>query len=209
MLRLAGLTKRYEGRTIINGLDYEFSYGNVVVVTGANGSGKSTLLKIVSGLLNPTRGTVTWTIDGIDYAPRDAMRLLGYVSPEAGLYDRLTAAEHVSFFASLRRIKHDDKWVEAILAKVQLAEYKHLPVGQFSSGMKQRMKLACSLLHKPPALILDEPSTNLDSYGHELLENIVAEQACRGLVIIATNEEREVTKFGQRLLHLGQCPRAN
>ena len=132
------------------------------------------------------------------------MNKLGYLSPEIGLYERLTAAEHIAFFAALRGTNRGKAWVKDALRRVQLAEYAHYPVGQFSSGMKQRMKLACALVHDPQVLVLDEPSSNLDKQGLDLLDSIITEQKNKGLVILATNEEREVAMYGQTPLRLGQ-----
>ena len=93
MLRIDNLSKKYNGRTIFQAVNCEVSAGQVLVITGPNGSGKSTLLKILCGLLNPTRGEVRWSIAGHEGSPKESMKKLGYLSPEMGLYDRLTAAE--------------------------------------------------------------------------------------------------------------------
>lgn len=204
MLRVNSLSKNYNGRVIFQAVNCEVYAGQILVITGSNGSGKSTLLKILCGLLSPTRGDVWWSIAGQEQRPKEAMNKLGYLSPEIGLYDRLTAAEHIGFFAALRGINRGEAWVKDALRRVQLAEYARYPVGQFSSGMKQRMKLACALVHDPRVLVLDEPSSNLDKQGLDLLDSVIAEQQNKGLVILATNEEREVAKYGQALLHLGK-----
>ena len=203
MLQVRGLAKHYHGRVVFESVCCEVETGRSLVVTGPNGSGKSTFLKVLCGLVNPSAGTVVWHMHGQRLVPKDMMRLVGYVSPEMGLYGRLTAAEHVSFFASLRGIRVDDCWVNKALSRVQLAEYEHYPVGEFSSGMKQRMKLACALVHEPQVLILDEPSSNLDSRGLGLVDELITTHPSSGLVIVATNEQREVTRYGKALLHLG------
>ena len=204
MLQVNNLSKNYNRRVIFEAVSCDVSAGQILLVTGANGSGKSTLLKILCGLLSPTRGEVWWSMAGPKQPPKEAMTRVGYLSPEIGLYERLTAAEHIAFFAALRGTNRGNAWVKDALRRVQLAEYAHYPVGQFSSGMKQRMKLACALVHDPRVLVLDEPSSNLDKQGLDLLDSVITEQRNKGLVILATNEEREVAKYGQVLLHLGK-----
>jgi heme exporter protein A len=130
------------------------------------------------------------------------MRKVGYVSPETGFYERLTALEHVAFFAAVRGVRRNEQWLRKLLEQVQLGAVAERAVGQFSSGMRQRVKFAMALVHEPEILLLDEPGTNLDNEGLALLEDIIGEQCARGLVVMATNEEREVAKYGRVVLHL-------
>lgn len=204
MLTIRDVAKLYNGRLIFSGLSGQVEKGQILLITGDNGSGKSTLLRILCGLILPSSGEVLWHLNGTPMSPVEAMHGLGYVSPDMGLHDRLTASEHLCFFADLRRISHDAAWVTARLRDVQLGDYADYEVRTFSSGMRQRLKLACALVHDPLALVLDEPSSNMDQRGIELLHQIITKQLTRGIVVIATNEEREVVKYGQTSIVMGK-----
>lgn len=204
MLHLQNLTKHYNGRVIFKGLDFSVSDCKTLVVTGPNGSGKSTLLKILCGLLRPNSGEVQWSLSGGTYSPAQMMSRVGYVSPEIGWYDRLTAVEHISFYAAMRKVHLSAADVSCLFSKVDLDKYAHDPVKQYSSGMKQRLKIACALLHSPEVLVLDEPSSNLDSKGIDMLDEIIKTSKHVEFVVLATNDAREVATYGQKQLHLGE-----
>ncbi len=203
ILQVEQLSKSYNRRTIFEGISFSMEPGDRLVVTGPNGSGKSTLLKIVCGLLQPSSGTVHLGSGSkkLDLAGR--RQCSGYASPEVNLYERLTAFENLSFFAALRGLPPCRERMAELLERLQLKEHMHQPLCRYSSGMKQRVKLACAMLHEPYLLLLDEPSSNLDEQGRRALEELLNLRPRHGITIIATNEPEEVEKFGQKLLTLG------
>jgi heme exporter protein A len=205
-LFLEQVSKHYQGRVIFEAVSGRIALHDSFVVTGPNGSGKSTLLKILCGLLRPTSGTVRMEQGGRELKPEERKYRIGFVSPEINLYDRLTALENLAFFTAARGLPVRRSVIVDLLEKLQLKDSLDQPVGQFSSGMKQRMKLACAVLHEPPVLVLDEPGSNLDDRGKQLFENTIRAQRQKGIVVIATNEPGEVEKFGQKVLHLGRAP---
>jgi heme exporter protein A len=167
-------------------------FGGVLVVAGANGSGKSTLLRIIAGLLHPTGGDAGVSVGGrpLDSVGRRAQ--LGYVAPDLVLYRELTGAENLQLFGRLRGLDLSrDRQVE-LLERVGLKGRGRDLVANYSSGMRQRLKYAFALLHEPPILLLDEPTTNLDAAGAEMARGVVEEQRRRGLAIVATNEQTEL-----------------
>ncbi len=192
------LAKAYNGCTIFKDLSYQFTPGKSYVIAGPNGSGKSTLLRILGGLIRPTAGKITMEIEGKTLQhPHERGQYLGYISPDLNLYDQLSAFENLSFFASLKGVDLSRAHILSLLGEVQLKEHTDQKVASFSTGMKQRLKLAYALLHKPVILLLDEPTTNLDSRGKELVERIIFRQRDKGIVVMASNEPGEVEKYGE------------
>lgn len=203
-LELQGVTKRFGGRKVLEGIDASARAGECLVVTGRNGAGKSTLLQIIAGLQRPTRGTIAIRRDGADLdedARRDA---IGLVSPDLALYAELTALENLQLFAGLRGLDPSPAALVALLERVGLEGRHDDRTGEFSSGMRVRLKYAAALLHAPALLLLDEPTANLDVTGVRLVEEVIAEQRRRGIVVLATNEPEE-TRFADRRLSLGEA----
>ena len=182
------LGHRFGRRVLFRKMALRVDGGDVLAVTGANGSGKSTLLKILAGVLRSTAGTVTLHVDGKRVPREDHPLRVGCISPYVNLYDDLTARENLEFVARVRGLSQADGEISKVLETVRLAPRAHERVYTFSSGMKQRIKIAVAILPSPPVLILDEPSANLDSHGQALCANVVADAKARGsVVVIASN----------------------
>jgi ABC-type multidrug transport system ATPase subunit len=152
--------------------------GDVLVVRGDNGSGKSTLLRLLAGLLLPSEG-------GVERPRGELRRTIGYTGLDLALYPNLTAREHLDFAAKMRGLPPSDG---SDLARVGLAQASDRPVGQYSTGMRARVKLALATQAEPAVLLLDEPTASLDEYGRDLVAAVVEEQRARGVTIIATND---------------------
>ena len=152
------VTKQFGPTVALDGVDLTLTNGDHVLLAGANGAGKSTLLRLLAGLTGPSTGQVR--IDGQD--PRSSLvvrQQIGLLSHQILLYEDLTAAENLSFFARLYGSTID---VGQVLEQAGLTDQAHRPVGGFSRGMKQRLALARATLHTPELLLLDEPFTGLD-----------------------------------------------
>lgn len=178
--------------------------GEVVAVTGPNGSGKSTLLKVVAGLLRPTRGSVSLSVGGAKAADVSARRrFVGYAAPDLMLYPELTAIENLQFFGAMRGQKPERSECVRILNAIGLKGRGDDPVGAYSSGMRQRMRLAFAQWGSPPVLLLDEPSLALDERGIAVVADMIsAQRASGGLTLLATNDPREAA-LGERTIVLG------
>ncbi len=187
------IVKRFGSRTVLSNVSGSVRPGGVVVVTGPNGSGKSTLLNILAGALRPSAGTVRY-LDGGDEIERTRwFERLGVAAPDMAVYEELSALENLRFFARVRGVDAADDRLSALLERLGLlARDQRRLVGTYSSGMKQRVKLAQAVIHEPPVLLLDEPSSNLDQAGHEATADLVARFRERGAVAVATNDPREV-----------------
>ncbi len=202
-IEITNLSKKYPPKKVFSGLSWVLKSGNSHVITGPNGSGKSTLIRIIAGLESPSAGNVVCNMDGKLLEKADIRNVTGVISPDLNLYPRLTPSENLQFFAALRALKLDSNYIRLLVEKVRLGAELHRPVATFSTGMRQRLKLAFALLHKPLILLLDEPSANLDQAGRNLLNEIIAEHIeIGGLALLATNDQREVELYGQSVLRL-------
>ena len=202
-LKVSNLCKHYTETYLFKDISFELHPGEVMAITGWNGSGKSTLLRIIAGLVRPTTGRVEMFFKGESIAREARRRFVGMVAPAFSLYEELTALENLEFFSKVRGIAYDRNSCLGIMRQIGLSENAGKLCRNYSSGMKQRLKLAQALLHKPPLLLLDEPGCNLDSKGMEVVENIIADQRRSGMSIIASNERREVD-YGDRVINLSK-----
>ncbi|UNC92958.1 ABC transporter ATP-binding protein [Candidatus Contubernalis alkaliaceticus] len=201
-IQMCDLTKVYNEQVIFSGIGEAVEQGNCLVVSGSNGSGKTTLLKIIAGLIRPTSGEIHFKVEG-ENIPREKQKdCIGYVSPDLMLYEELSALENLYFFAQVRGLLGGLERAEEMLRKVQLEKWKVKMVSTYSTGMKQRLKFAFALLHRPLLLLLDEPGSNLDESGHALVQEIIEEQKRWGCVILSTNDPGEVSRYGDQILQL-------
>ena len=194
-----GLGVRLGGRVVFASLSFDWEGTGVIAVTGRNGSGKTTLLKVVAGLLAPGRGSIAWLDQGKPLKAHRARTRLGFVSPEIALYEDLTARENLAFFARARGQAWSDAEADSWLARLGLAGRGDDRLAAYSSGMKQRVKLAFALMAKPPLVLLDEPGSNLDDEGRALLADLVEDAARTALVVVATNDPAEASWAGRRI----------
>lgn len=201
-LTVEGLGAGYGARGVFADVSLEVCAGEALVVSGHNGSGKSTFLRVLAGLQHPTAGRVTYLAGDGAFAPHDAAHLLGWVAPDLMLYRDLTARENLRFFADVRRLSLGDAAIEALLERVGLGGRGDDRLAAYSSGMAQRLRYAYALLHRPPVLLLDEPTVTLDERGAGVVDAVIAEQRRHGLVVIATNDPREL-RYADLLLRLG------
>lgn len=204
-VRAESLTHRYGRRsTGVDGLAFAWEGPGVVAITGPNGSGKSTLLRILAGLLRPTAGLAAVRQDDRDLGARERRRAIGLAAPELEFYEEFTGFENLCFVGECRRLADPADAARAALDRVGLAARARDRVAAYSSGMKQRLRLAFALLHSPPLLLLDEPSGHLDDSGHAAVTALVRQQAEQGLVVLATNDPREVQLAERRLELVGR-----
>lgn len=202
-LKIVDISKDYGERRVFEHVNAEVGEGSALAVTGRNGSGKSTLLRVIAGLMRPTGGQVKIEVDGKELSPTEKRNAIGFLAPDLSLYDDLTALENLAFFANVRGIRRETKKLRELISRVDLSGREDEAVGSYSSGMKQRMKYAFALLHEAPILLLDEPTANLDESGMRMVDEIIREHKKQGVLILATNDSREVG-YGDQVIHLGQ-----
>jgi heme exporter protein A len=191
-LRGNALRKTFNRRLIFEDVSFEIASGQVLLITGRNGSGKSTLVKILCGVLSPARGEVELLRNGTPLADRARRDAIGLVSPYLQLYDEFSARENLELASSLRGIWPDRDRITALLDRVGLPAQRVDPVRTYSSGMKQRAKLAFALVHRPNVLVLDEPMANLDADGIGIVRAVMDEHRRDGILVVATNDRTDI-----------------
>ncbi|MBS4022135.1 MAG: ABC transporter ATP-binding protein [Dethiobacter sp.] len=202
LVEIKKLSKAYRYRKLFTDISTVISDRSVFVVLGHNGSGKTTLLRIACGLISATSGRIDIIMGGKPLSPGERRAQIGLVSPDLELYGELTALENLEFFSGVRGLPYSREKARELLEYVGLKGRGIDYVGTYSSGMKQRMKFAYALLHDPHILVLDEPTSNLDEEGIAMVDNVIRRQRERGIVIMATNEPREVS-YADQTLNLG------
>lgn len=202
-IELAGVTKAFDYRAVLRGLDLRVRTGEILAVLGANGSGKSTLLRLLATLIRPTRGTVS--LFGQDpWAAPDLRRHIGLVPHESLLYDSLTVEENLRFFAGLYGVGLGR--VVAVLEEAGLRPLGGRRVRILSRGQRQQVDLARALLHDPQLLLLDEPFTGLDLDAAARLATAILRSAGVRTVVFATHDpaEARLLATGAAVLRAGR-----
>jgi ABC-type multidrug transport system ATPase subunit len=193
------LSKSFSGRPLFSDLSFSASTG-LVAVAGRNGSGKTTLLKILAGLLRPTSGRVRLETEaGAPDSPTARRLSIGWAGLDLQLYGALTGVENLRFFRQAAGHDGEDGELEGRLEAVGLGEAARRRVEEYSTGMKQRMRIAFATLFDPPVLLLDEPMAGLDVEGREIVRRAVAAARERGPVLLASNDERDFERPDRRI----------
>jgi heme exporter protein A len=202
-LNVEGICKHYQRTMLFENISFSLAQGDVLAITGWNGSGKSTLVRIIAGLVRPSAGRVQMMVDEKVVPKERRRRFLGLVAPALCLYEELTGLENLEFFCKLRGVACDRSGCLDWMNQVGLNGQADKQCRDYSSGMKQRLKLVQAIIHNPPLLLLDEPCSNLDSNGMKIVERIVSAQQEKGMTIIASNEKREVD-YASRIINLSE-----
>lgn len=199
-LNTVGLTKRFGLRTIFSNISFQLAVGDVLAITGSNGSGKSTLVKLLANVAERTEGSVKWSLqESLPLPDEELPQHLGFVAPYLQLYSEFTAWEQVEMVQKLRGLPMKEEQAKELFQRFGLLGREHELLRTFSSGMLQRVKFICALIHAPAFLILDEPATNLDQRGIEAMRQLVADGAPNRITIIATNDADDLTMCSLRL----------
>ncbi|MBS1536175.1 MAG: ABC transporter ATP-binding protein [Bacteroidetes bacterium] len=187
------IAKSYSiGLHVFSNIDFEVTNGQIIGITGENGAGKSTLVRMLCGVLSPSKGEITLIINSKHIDREQFHSSIGLVAPYLNLYEEFSAWEHLELASKLRGIKFEEGYCTYLLEHFALLKRRNDFISSFSSGMKQRLKYVLALQHRPPILILDEPSANIDSNGAKAVFSMVEQHVeLGGGVILATNEERE------------------
>jgi ABC-2 type transport system ATP-binding protein len=187
MIVVRGLTKHYGDFTAVRGLELDVAGGEVLGLVGPNGAGKTTTLRCLAGIISPTSGSVA--IDGHDlqFDPIAAKRALAFIPDEPHLFDYLSVEEHLRFVARLYGVRDLESRMPVLLDEMELAEKRGAMPGELSRGMRQKLAIACGLLHDPAALILDEPLTGLDPGGMRRMRATITARAKMGAAVILSS----------------------
>ncbi len=196
-LKAVNLTRKFDRRPIFKDVNFELSMGSATAITGRNGSGKSTLIKIISNLLIQTSGELNLFNGAEKVKKENIYKYIGFVSPYLNLYDEFTGFENLKIVSDIRGYGHDN--IDNVLKRVGLYERRNDLLKIYSSGMKQRLKIAFAILHNPMVLLLDEPTSNLDLDGIAVVDDIANEYKKDRILIIATNDAHERTLCNEEI----------
>jgi len=182
--------KKFNKEWIFRNISFSIKPNESIAITGQNGSGKSTFLQLIAGVLQPTEGSVIYQQNGFKIAVENIFQHLTYTAPYLELIEEMTVSEFVEFQKSFKPFSNNltsNEFIEKInLVKAEAKQIRYL-----SSGMKQRLKLGISLYNAAPILLLDEPTTNLDSTGIDWYREEIAKQLNKRTIIICSNQRHE------------------
>jgi len=194
------LSKLFGRRLIFKEINFIWSEKGIFGISGPNGSGKSTLVKIVAGLIAASSGKIIHKNSEEEIIPEKLHNHIGFVSPYLVLYEEFSAWENLKIFSKIRGVPFEAERILFYLKKFLLDTRKDDLVKTYSSGMKQRMKFIFALMHSPEVLIFDEPTSNLDEEGKKAVYEIVREEGKSKIVVIASNETRDLELCSEVLL---------
>jgi ABC-2 type transport system ATP-binding protein len=206
VLEVKQVSKLYENQRGVHNIDFSMSGGEIVGFLGPNGAGKTTTMRMITGYLNPTKGSIV--IDGLSMAdhPRKARRKIGYLPETPPLYPEMTITSYLKFVANLRDVpvREQKMRIGEVIEKLGLQGREKQVIRNLSKGYKQRLGLAQAILHKPDLLIMDEPTSGLDP--KQIIE---IRQLIRGLgenhtVLLSTHILPEVNAICNRVLIINQ-----
>jgi len=212
MFQVEGLTKIFHDKkrgkiVAVNNLQFNCQKGQVFGLLGPNGAGKTTTLRILATMILPTKGEII--VNGLDVVRHAAKvrRQIGFLSSETGLYDRFTPRETILFFGRINEM--EDKIIEKRMAEIfqnlDMEDFQDVRVNKLSTGMKQKLSIARSIIHNPPVLILDEPTVGLDIItARTVIEYVKSFRDQGKCIIYSTHIMREAEKLCDRIAIIHQ-----
>jgi len=196
MLEARGLTKYYSAITGVRDVNFQVRQGSVLGLLGPNGSGKSTTVGMITGLLEPSGGTVLLNGSDIRADIIEYKRGLGYVPEEAQLYTWMSGGEYLSFVARLRGLdeRQSTRRIDSLLSIFGLQTDKDAPMSAYSKGMRQKILISAALVHNPSIIVLDEPCSGLDVGATLVIRSLIQQLAALGRIVIYSSHELEMVE---------------
>ena len=199
MLAASSLTRRFDARVAVENVSLTLERGEIFALLGPNGAGKTTTLRMLGGLIAPTSGSITIDEERLSPANVDRLRSrIGFLTEAPGLWDRLTVRENLSVYAHLHGVpsRHVDETLDAF----GVLDRANDRAAQLSKGLKQRVALARTMLHKPGIVLLDEPTSGLDPESARDVRNLIVQQRDEGrAVLLSTHNLAEVERVADRV----------
>jgi len=187
MIAVGSLTKLYGELTAVEDLSFTVAPGEVLGLVGPNGAGKTTTLRSIAGIIRPTRGTIRIADHDLATQPVDAKRRLAFIPDEPHLFEYLTVEEHLRFIGRVYSVADAAARIPLLLRELELVDKERALPTELSRGMRQKLAIACGLLHEPAALVLDEPLTGLDPAGMRKMRATIAARARAGAAVILSS----------------------
>jgi ABC-2 type transport system ATP-binding protein len=196
MIAVQNLIKQYGSFTAVDGVSLDVAPGEIHGFLGPNGAGKTTTIRLIAGLLKPTSGRIL--VNGHDLAtnPEAAKASLGFIPDRPFIYEKLTAGEFLRFHAGLYGLDGNgaDGRIKEMLALFELSRWENELVESFSHGMKQRLVMSAAFLHRPQAVLVDEPMVGLDPRGARLIKDVFRRMSEHGVAILMSTHTLEVAQ---------------
>ena len=187
MIEVAGLSKVFGTFTAVKDLSFAVRPGEVLGLVGPNGAGKTTTLRAIAGIIPPTTGQVLLAGHDLKAEPTHAKRALAFFTDEPRLFDYLTVRQHLNFVARLYSVSDHEAIALPLLEELEIADRLDSLPAELSRGMKQKLAIACGLLHSPQVLMFDEPLTGLDPLGIRRMKDSILKRARAGAAIILSS----------------------
>ena len=203
LLNLESVSKRFGFRNILNNINFSLDTGEFVMLIGNNGAGKSTLLRIISSLMKPSNGEITFRGTNQKDNLLEWLQIMGSITHENRLYADLNSIDNLRLYGTLYGVEELNSKIDAVLAKIDLSHVSQLPVRNFSSGMTKRLMIGRLMLCKPEILILDEPYTGLDQNSFRWFQEYLREfHQQGGTVLMVTHQIEMGLELANRVLVL-------
>lgn len=201
IVEVQNLEKHFGAFKAVAGVSFSVRRGEIFGFLGPNGAGKSTTIRLLCGLLTPTRGS--GTVAGFDIV-RDTEKIrtrIGYMSQKFSLYDELTVEENIDFYSGIYRLPREKKAARKdwVLAMAGLREHRRARTAELSGGWKQRLALGCAVLHEPPILFLDEPTSGVDPNSRRAFWDLIYALSEQGVTVFVTTHYMEESEYCDRL----------
>ena len=187
MIDVAGLTKSYTELVAVEDLSFQVAPGQVLGLVGPNGAGKTTTLRCLAGILPPTHGSISIAGHSIAGEPVAAKKNLAFIPDEPQLFDYLTVLEHLQFVARIYQVRDPEQEWRPLLEELELVEHSRKLPGELSRGMRQKLAIACGLMHRPRAILFDEPLTGLDPVGIRRMKDTILTRAREGAAVVLSS----------------------
>jgi ABC-2 type transport system ATP-binding protein len=187
VIAVESLVKIYGTTPAVQGLSFGVAAGVVVGLVGPNGAGKTTTLRSIAGIVRPTAGAIRIGGHDMSREPVRAKSALAFVPDEPHLFDYLTVSEHLAFVARIYGVVETESRIPLLLQELELEGKRDALPGELSRGMRQKLAIACGLLHDPGAILLDEPLTGLDPIGIRRMKRTIRERAERGAAVLLSS----------------------
>ena len=201
VLSVRGLTKRFGHFTAVNEVSFDVGKGEIFGFLGPNGAGKSTTIRMLCGLLSSTSGTATVGGYDINRDPEKVRERIGYMSQKFSLYRDLTVGENIAFFGGVYGLE-GEKLADRARSVATMAGLEGLEgqlTGTLSGALQQRLALGCAILHEPPILFLDEPTSGVDPISRRVFWDLIQDMAARGVTILVTTHFLDEAEFCNRI----------
>ena len=201
VVEVENLVKRFGGFIAVDRISFSVQAGTIFGFLGPNGAGKSTTIRILCGLLAPSGGRAC--VGGIEVAaaPEEVRKQIGYMSQKFSLYDDLTVEENIDFFSGIYRVprKKREERKEFVLGMAGLAERRNSMTGILAGGWKQRLALGCAILHEPPILFLDEPTSGVDPIARRSFWSLIYQLSAAGHTVFVSTHYMDEAEYCHRL----------